>query len=535
MNIILTLTKLEFRGKFSGFSATSKKSWAKLAFGLLFYAALLYVIYAVGGVLFRMFDKAGIAYEALVIIFTILFIILLITGISSTIKVLYYKGDNLILMRFPVSGSEIFISKTLFLAISQFVTTATIVVPVLLAYANVIPVGQMFYNSIPVSVLFLVLIPFLLSNILAIPIMHLTNKIRNKFGLIIILLSILVAGMFAIYMFLFSKVVDFMKNDSFSVFSPEFVYTIQQTAKYLIPTKYFADILLHNEMYFAYPALIILTGISLAGMILVINLIYQKTLLGNIEIEGSAFVRKTKNKKKSIFAALLCKEFIQVFRSVNYSFQYFVLAVAMPVMVYFCNSIALKLGENTIGEQISVGMTLLVMLIFATVITSFSATSVTREGNNFYHTKIMPVPIRTQLLAKFVMYLLVSLTANLICVFILIVTKMMEANVAWWVFGIVQMLSIGITLRSMRYDIKKPHFNLSGEGEVVNATANTTASVLLGFVVAVTVGMLSMVTAYMLSLPISMIICTLLSVLIFLYCVAVYSINLKKTYEKIVK
>ena len=50
-----------------------------------------------------MFNKAGLAYEALVIYFTGAFLFLLITNISSTIKVLYFKGDNEILMRFPLA------------------------------------------------------------------------------------------------------------------------------------------------------------------------------------------------------------------------------------------------------------------------------------------------------------------------------------------------------------------------------------------------------------------------------------------------
>jgi|AGTN01.2.fsa_nt_gi hypothetical protein len=535
MSNILTLLRLEFREKYGYLALSNKNAWIKIIIGLAAYAGLLYVIYSIAAVLFKMFDKAGMGYEALVLLFTILFFYLLTTGVSSTIKVLYYKGDNIILMRFPVSGSDIFISKTLFLLLSQIVNTGTVVVPFILAYARVSGAGGFYYSMTPIVLLFLVLIPFFLSNVLAIPIMHLTNKIRNKFGLIIVLLSALLALMFAVYMFLFERVVDYMRDQSYSVFSDEIVVIIQKATYYLVPTKYFANILVHKSLYVALPWMIMLTGGSLAGMIAVIGGLYQKTLLKNIEIEGAAFIRKTKNRKKPIFLTLLNKEFIQVFRSLNYSFQYFVLACSMPVMVYFCNSISQKIGATTIGDQINVGLTILVMLIFATVITSLSATSVSREGNNFYHTKTMPVPVRTQLFVKFTMYLIVSFAANAVCVLILIFTKMMSPGIAWWVFGLVESLSIAMTLRSMRFDVRKPRFNLSGEGEIVANNANTTSSIVMGFAVAVIEGMLAMAVAYLFGPVFMEILCTVFAVIVIVYAVAAYTIRLKRTYEKIVK
>ena len=383
---------------------------------------------------------------------------------------------------------------------------------------------------------------------LAIPIMHLTNKIRNKFGLIIIGLAICVTLMFAVYMLLFDRMVTFMNDTEFSVFSDGFVAVIVEVAKYLIPTKYFADVLIGHELYIAYPVLIGLTGFGLIGTILVIAKLYAKTLLNNIEVEGSAFKHKTKNRRRPIFVALLHKEFLQVFRSVNYSFQYFVLACAMPVMVYFCNNITLQLGQDQIGEQIALGMTLLVMLIFATVITSFSATSVSREGDNFYHTKVAPVSIVKQLFVKFFMYFIVSVLANGICVGVLIFTKQVETMVGLWIFVIVEAISIGLTLSSMRMDIKRPYFNLSGEGEVVNNNASTTLSVALGFFVAIMEGVLCMFLSYLahdgfvvpgtefvLTENLMYIVCTAFAGIVLIGSIFSYCFKLTKTYNKIAK
>ena len=554
---IRTLLRLEIKNRFSNYSLTDFKSYLKLLFTIVLLGAVIYAIYWVAGLFFEMFETGGMLYEALVLLVTAIFIFMLFTGISSTIKVLYYKGDNEILMRYPVSGAEVFISKTLFLFLSQFIVTTVVMAPFLVAYASVSGLGIAFYVKIPVPILLMVFINFFLSNILAIPIMHLTNRIRNKFILIIIGLAILVTAGFALYMLLFNSMVTYMNDTAFSVFSDEMVAVIETVAKWLIPAKYFADVMVGKELYIAYPALIGMLGLTLIGMIFIIYFLYAKTLLNNVEVEGSAFKHVTKNRRRPIFVTLLRKEFLQVFRSVNYSFQYFVLACAMPVMIYFCNEITGRLGENQIGEQIALGMTMLVMLIFATVITSFAATSTSREGDNFYHTKVAPVSIQKQLFAKFTMFFLVSVAANAVCAVVLYFTKQVNLTDAIWLFVMVELVAIAETLIAMRMDIAHPYFNLSGEGEVVNNNASTTLAVAMGFAVAVVIGIICMFLGYLgntgfsieipyaiMNQPIGKIefttaymyyAVTALVCVFFVAAVLRYSIGLKKAYNKIAK
>lgn len=554
---IRTLLRLEIKNRFSNYSLTDFKSYLKLLFTIVLLGAVIYAIYWVAGLFFEMFETGGMLYEALVLLVTAVFIFMLFTGISNTIKVLYYKGDNEILMRYPVSGAEVFISKTLFLFLSQFIVTTVVMAPFLVAYASVSGLGAAFYVKIPVPILLMVFINFFLSNILAIPIMHLTNRIRNKFILIIIGLAILVTAGFALYMLLFNSMVTYMNDTAFSVFSDDMVAVIETVAKWLIPAKYFADVMVGKELYIAYPALIGMLGLSLIGMIFIIYFLYAKTLLNNVEVEGSAFKHVTKNRRRPIFVTLLRKEFLQVFRSVNYSFQYFVLACAMPVMIYFCNEITGRLGENQIGEQIALGMTMLVMLIFATVITSFAATSTSREGDNFYHTKVAPVSIQKQLFAKFTMFFLVSVAANAVCAVVLYFTKQVNLTDAIWLFVMVELVAIAETLIAMRMDIAHPYFNLSGEGEVVNNNASTTLAVAMGFAVAVVIGIICMFLGYLgntgfsieipyaiMNQPIGKIefttaymyyAVTALVCVFFVAAVLRYSIGLKKAYNKIAK
>ncbi|HHT83788.1 MAG TPA: hypothetical protein GXZ92_04985 [Clostridiales bacterium] len=521
MSAIKTLLKMEIQNRFGKINLKDRKQLLKLLTTVIFSVAVFSLTLWGATIFFEMFEKAGLAYEALVIFFTVAFVFLLITNISSTIKVLYYKGDNEILMRFPVNGWEIFWAKTSLLILSQLLLTTLIVVPFLVAYSFVVQVSVSYYVSIPFILIFMVFVPFFLSNMLAIPFMHLSNRIRHKFGLIIIGLAVLMTTIFFVYTLIFERMVEYLKaNQDFSVFKQETVILLGNMVKYFVPTKYFAGIMLGefevvriidrervtvtvgDSRIVSYLVFGIILALSALGAYYVIKRLYRKTLLANIEVEGSTFTKPVKNKVKSIFSTLLYKEFVQVFRSINYSFQYFVLACAMPIMVFFCNRIAFSIGINDVGIRIIPGLTLLIMLIFNTIIISFSATSISREGNNFYHTKVMPVPIKTQLGVKFVMYNMVSFIANTITIAIIILTKQMSSDGSYEIakplaiYAIVFLVSVALTLISMKMDIIKPRFNLNGEGEIVTTSANSTFSIVFGFVVALVFGLLGMMVPY---------------------------------------
>lgn len=533
--IIYTLLKLEYKNNFGVFSLKDKKMYGK-AMATLISAVLFYLIVLwASRVIFNMFADEGLAYEILVFVFSALFVFLTISGISSVTKVLYFKGDNEMLMRLPVKGHEVFISKTLYLLVNQILITSILIFPIMWAYSGVAEVPSAFLKLIPVAIAFMVFIPFMISNLLAIPVMAISNIVRHKFALVILFMIIGVTALFAVYMLLFESMVIYLKGQSFSVFDPEIIEVLKQIAVYCIPTKYFANLVLQSGQNFALTFLLGLSIVLFVLTTLLIVFVYHRTLLRNVEIEGSAFRKKrAKHKTKSIFITLLRKEYLQVLRSSNYSFQYFVLAFSMPIMVYYCNNIAIEIGRNDIGEQIIPGLTLLVMLIFNTVIISFSATSITREGSNFYHTKVIPVSIRKQLFVKFVMYLIVSVLANVLTISLIVYVKQITLRDAFLLYAIIQLLAIALTLRSMKLDVKRPRFNLSGEGELVNNNTNTTSSVLMGFVVSITLGIMAMLISYLFRNDEWMyMIIGAISAVFSLYCYLSYTIKLKKTYNKI--
>ncbi|MFW5780022.1 MAG: putative ABC transporter permease subunit, partial [Bacillota bacterium] len=245
MNNVVTLLKMEFINRFGKVSLKGTGPVIKLILTSIVVSMFFYLIWKGSGYFFGMFNKAGLAYEALVIFFTGAFLFLLIINISSTIKVLYFKGDNEILMRFPVSGWEVFWAKTIFLLITQIGLTSLVSVPLLVAYGQEVAVTASFYWAMPLAIMFLVFIPFFLSNVLAIPLMHITNKVRHRYGIIILALAVVVTGIFLIYTLVFERIVIYIRDEQmFSVFEDKTIILISEAIKYMIPTKFFAGAML---------------------------------------------------------------------------------------------------------------------------------------------------------------------------------------------------------------------------------------------------------------------------------------------------
>lgn len=227
------------------------------------------------------------------------------------------------------------------------------------------------------------------------------------------------------------------------------------------------------------------------------------------------------------------------------------MACAAPVMVFFCNRLAASMGTESVGASIMPGLTLMVIVIFVTIIVSFASTCISREGNCFYHTKIIPVSYTNQILVKFLLY---SMTGTLSVALSCAVSGGYYTSEAGGhlltpldvgaIFGIAEMLVLSLTCLSMIADIKSPTFNVSGDGELVAANKNVALALIVGIVTAIAYGLFTMLFSFF---PFSIgslviggnmsaiyLILSVITLLLLAGSLAGLFVNLNKRYQKIV-
>lgn len=509
---VRSLVRLEMRARFGSRVDMTAKAKASKALSIIFtlaiYAVLVTGIYYLAEMFVR---RSHMPFEFLVVAMTFTVCVTTIVAIGNVVKNLYLSGDNELLLRFPVNGREILISKSIYCFLHNVVINLLIMIPVCVIYGVVssAPVGY-YFVAIAVTLLAIPL-PYAIANLLAIPVMMIMNLVKNQFLLVLILLIAAICGVFILYMTALSGVLEYMRDESESMFSPAVMDIFRNFANSAYPFRWYA--LLLGGWFSGYGSqaaglsflyLFLITAALCVGAYFVTSRTYYQIILNGIETEKVSFQKKLPNIKRSVFGTLLHREFFLILRSFNYSFQYLAMAVAAPVMVYYCNDLAATMGKNTVGAAIVPGLTLLVIIIFSAIIVSFASTSISREGNAFYHTKIVPVSYTTQILAKLFLYGAVG-TASVVLSTVVVAAafgtdkagNLLTSLDIGCIFIISQMITMALTCLAIAADVKSPTFNVVGDGEMVSANKNMVVSLLVGIVVAALFGVFTMVFSFL--------------------------------------
>lgn len=503
---VWTLFKLDLKSRHGSTKAISTKDHLKRFFNIVLSVVLYVVLIAVFYYLTEMFVvKSQLGFEFLVIVTFVALILLTIVGTGNVVKNLYFSGDNELLLRFPVSGKDVLIAKSIYCFVSNLIICFLLLFPFYIIFGALSGMNVGYY-FLSIIVMFLIsLVPFFVANLIAIPVMQLVNHVKDKFLLILIVLILLLCGGFILYMQLLKEVVQYIENNNINLFSPEVTQNIKAFANGCYPFRFYADVLAYSQVeggagqVFLNLLYIVLIEAAIAVCAYFTTIkCYYKTILYSIETGKTALTTKSKIVLRSQFSALFRREFFLIFRSFNYSFQYLAMAVAAPVMVYYCNDLAVSYGQSTVGSAIVPGLTLMVITLFTTIIVSFASTTVSREGMCFYHTKIIPVSYKNQVLVKLFLYGIVALISTAVsCLVVGLVfgpagKGIMTSLEAFLIFLISAILVVSLTCMSIRVDIKHPTFNVSGDGDLVSANKNVALTIAIGVIVAVLFGLFTM-------------------------------------------
>ena len=562
MQRVRTLFRLDLKSRFGSVNKIGVKNRilqvSNYLFFVVVYAALIFgIVY-----LSKLFiNKAHLTIEFLTLVTMGSMILAAVVSTGTIIKNLYMNGDNELLLRFPVSGQEILLSKSIYCFLHNLVVCVAILLPFYITFGVVTnaPVGD--YFSYIIVILFSSLLPYFVANIIAVPVMKVMNLVKNQFLLILILTIAAVCGIFILYMSALGNIVDYLMETNKNIFSADVVERYRVFASHAYPFNWYAYLINGKkyanisdlQMGLSFLYVFIINVVFGVGAFFVTVSAYYRTILYGIETEKTSFKKKIKNHKRPRFFAMLHKEFFLIFRSFNYSFQYFAMACAAPFMVFYCNRLAASMGTKSIGASIMPGLTLMIIIIFVTIIVSFASTFISREGNCFYFTKIIPVSYTQQILTKFFLYSIVAIVSVALCCAVpggYYTSErgghLLNAVDVAAIFGICEMVVMALTCLSMWADIKMPTFNVSGDGELVKANKNVALSMIVGMVVAIVYGLFAMVFGF---LPLKLgewtivrlnhiedvyVVLTIVSAVLLAGSASLMFINLEKRYTKII-
>lgn len=426
LNIAFGISVLKYR-----FTKEKKKLWEPIlviistVFGigmLLFF----FSIFMIGS--FYIFKKNGQGEETiLAVAFLGSQFFLLFFGIFHILSSFYFSKDMDFLVALPIKPYQILGSKFITIMVNEYLIALPLLIPALLIYGIGMGASLLYWLKGILCVLMVPVIPLALSSFLVILLMRFINIKRSK-DMIVVMMSFI--GLF------FGIGTNFYVQKMMHGDDTYFDNIIQmqqwliETIGRRFPPSIWATYGLSKQGLEGLGFFLLFIGVSLllfTALLWTGNKVFYKGLMS-----GDEGLRKTKAlslekdgdrhmKIQSPLAALFWREWKLLLRTPVFLMNGLAGIIMMPVMAVMT---ALIQEESSISKvvyyandpqnSLYVGLGGLALMILASSMNIVSSTAVSREGQTFWISKVIPVSAKMQVMAKLIHGLAISVIGILI-------------------------------------------------------------------------------------------------------------------------
>jgi len=369
----------------------------------------------------------GIAVSAFAIFFF---------GLFYTMNTFYFSDDIENLLPLPIKSSHILGAKFIIVTIFEYLTACLIFLPILIVYGVKSGGGLLYYFYALLIFLTLPVIPIVLDSVIVMIIMRFTNLAKNKDAFRTF--SAVIAITFGVGVSTISQRVILNQGAGLTQLGNNSLVGITSN---IFPASKLGALGLINHGS--------LDGLIYTGLFIIVSLLgfYLFLLLGNLlYFKGVTGVTVSSSSKKQISSEELGRKSIR--SSVIKSYVLKELRILFRTPAFFINCILMNFIwpvfllipiltqpdsmsgiKGLIGVMQKDGISGLVfagffgVVLFVSSINGIAATSISREGENVFVNKYIPVSYETQIMAKVLAGVIMGtvgmLTIGLVAVFLL--------------------------------------------------------------------------------------------------------------------
>lgn len=472
-------------------------------------------------------DYGQRAYEMLTILYGVIFVIMIVSGVFQIDKSLFKGDENLLYSAMPIPDISLYFSRIISVYIKQLVVCVAFVFTVNVTYGIKLnqPIGYYF-----ASLLVTFILPFLsisVASFIVLPLKKILLFFRERFTLSFVALNILVAIFVVGYCFLLRGVEQVLVGEDIRYFFDERRMTsIINFVTHAYPVCWLAGMTLGKDFLINLVASLGLTvGCILISMVatrLLFNSAMQK------RTDSVNFNRKhigLKNQKSPAFA-LLKKELLIIFRTPDYAFSYLSVALVMPLIIFFSVSLTSDMVTSLVGVNTSLELSLILTVLFVSLTNTFCATGINRDREMFYSIKAMPISGRKVMFVKVVSAMLIALLSNVANSIVLGATGYLDVGGAFLVLFVGVAIAFAQICFATRSNLNFPDFSENSGDKATNLVSKL---ITVGLVSTTLVGALLLyfkisqslqgIESSTLTYVISVIVSTLLAVLGYAYMI----------------
>lgn len=462
------------------------------------------IVIAIGLMLFKyLFDIVNKQFfqeitplDFSIVLYSIIGIVLIVFGISKEIKLFLNAKDTQIVARFPMSTLSLFVANLIIVYLYMLSISVLIINPLMIMFVstmNVISFGVVM--GIIFSSILAPLIPFAIATILVVPTMYFLVALQNRNITKLVIFLVVLICLFVLYSIFLNFLAEYYINQSVNTESKGDMIKVILSFNNIWNFFCYPAHIAFGDKIFKNISLLLLTGLVLLALgILIAIPVVDRIRRTQLEGDKKALTKRTKLTKDSPISAILKKEFKEIIRTHTYAYFYLGIAIVMPIMVLLTNSIIRKVGNAQMGGDIAFGVSILVVLAFVSMINSFAGSALSREGKEFYVTKIIPVDFRKQLLAKGILNILVSMIAVIISAIILLVMKFVTIADCAIIVLVALLLTLGIIFNGLNINVRKPNISTGASGS--ESQTNSLVTMFVGLIISAVEGILAILLSF---------------------------------------
>ena len=412
-------------------------------------------------------------------------------------SVFYFSSDIENYLYLPIKPGSIVLSKFFVVMFYEIITTFVLFYPSIVAFGYMDGQNFGFYIKALVAIILLPIVPLVIMAILCMILMRFSKLFRNKdrFTMVSTLIAIGAALSVNGLMQRLGTTIDGSLPALVQSSGPLF-----NVLSIIFPTVTLMNQALVGglkDLVIYLPLTLLISGVAIflfyqVGNVLFIDGAKGLTESGMRRKELSTKEWSTSTKANHAVLAIAGKELKLLLRTPVYFLNCILLSLILPLFIIFpmllsgsINEILAELKILNLDEIRGlippdlIVIAIVAVMVFYSGLNLISATAISREGSNFSFMKYIPVPYRTQLLAKMLPAFLVQfigLSIILIPLSILVQPPLYSIGLGLILGGLFSLL---MNLLMISIDVMKPVLNWTSEQRAVKQNFNGVISSML--------------------------------------------------------
>lgn len=490
-----TLLKVNFRQQFRARKNTSKKTmpvwgiYIVLGVVLLPLLAMLFSTFVSAGEFLSEPQYAPYLNAAVTFAITAIELVNVFFGLKSMLGTVYMSNDSDMLLALPLKTVTIFLSKLAVCYIVEFFSTLVMLAATLLPLGIGLSAGAGYFAALIFGAFLIPLISLLAVAILSVPLLLVSNLFRNKGAVGTIIYVLLFGALMALYMWFVVSLGwgtgDFNGADVGAMLDG-ILESVSSAAAYLYPNVWLSGAFTAATFggWIGNFALFLLSALVLLGLtVLLSGKIFLWNMRKSQENAGKGGKKTTyKFAGGNKISSLLAADFKNMLRTSSLGFYCLTQVVVIPVcVVIYCLALKDVGGEGEMQNLLSmVSRVMLVIMGPMTCVTA--ASSVSREGENFYLIKTLPVKPSQYAWAKLIISLIFNGAAFALSVVFECIFVKIGIVVGLLDFLTVFCASAGVSAALVLIDMKNPRLKWTTVQQGLKNNPSSLWGMLVGFV-----------------------------------------------------